>query len=576
MAERYNKLYNLPGNLYAAGSPVVICAGALLKDNQGGKMLAQLKFRNISQHTISALKVQVLGFDVSGEKVCSVEHQYLDIKVGRNGVFGAKEAIPLPEQSVRSYQVRVLAAFFVEASPYIADDEQLWEVLPGQQPLRSKLFDRELIRQYKLDTTEKSEFVPLEYKDRWLCACGEINSPEEDCVSCGMSLDELKFRLNPEMLIEEKNQRLTEEAKAAAAKENSRERSAKILKIALMIIIPLMIICVGALFVLDRVNQREQDYLSAEELYNAGSYAEAAKAYDALGNYRDAQTKADAARAVLSETNSYEKGKKFLENGRWDDAYNAFEAMGDYQDAPELKNEALYLKAKDLISQGELSAAQELFEQLGQYKDSAQLAQCFVEVLCQTEASYNAECEGPLTCSYEYDAKGQLLKKTEHFSAYQGLYDRVLEYVWNGDGSYTETEGKTVRQYDVWGICVSENGESRYHIEYAYHDSGKLKAVMYYAEDGSVAGGTMYDEQGNPIAYLYTGGNTSTISNEYDAQGRLVKQESFDSSGAFVDRTSYEYDEQGRIKRSTYMNLENVTIVTNYSYTTIYAPEIEK
>ena len=37
MAERYNKLYSLPGNLYAAGSPVIICAGALLKDVDRGE-----------------------------------------------------------------------------------------------------------------------------------------------------------------------------------------------------------------------------------------------------------------------------------------------------------------------------------------------------------------------------------------------------------------------------------------------------------------------------------------------------------------------------------------------------------
>ena len=34
MAERYTRLYSLPGNLYTPGAPIVIAAGALLKDNQ--------------------------------------------------------------------------------------------------------------------------------------------------------------------------------------------------------------------------------------------------------------------------------------------------------------------------------------------------------------------------------------------------------------------------------------------------------------------------------------------------------------------------------------------------------------
>lgn len=34
MSERYAKLSHLPENLYMEGSPVIIAAGALLKDNQ--------------------------------------------------------------------------------------------------------------------------------------------------------------------------------------------------------------------------------------------------------------------------------------------------------------------------------------------------------------------------------------------------------------------------------------------------------------------------------------------------------------------------------------------------------------
>ena len=33
MAERYTRLYTLPENLYTEGAPLVIAAGALLKDN---------------------------------------------------------------------------------------------------------------------------------------------------------------------------------------------------------------------------------------------------------------------------------------------------------------------------------------------------------------------------------------------------------------------------------------------------------------------------------------------------------------------------------------------------------------
>ena len=80
---------------------------------------------------------------------------------------------------------------------------------------------------------------------------------------------------------------------------------------------------------------------------------------------------------------------------------------------------------------------------------------------------------------------------------------------------------------------------------------------------------------GNPIRYSGADGSTSTTENQYDEQGLLVKQENFDAEGAFVDRTSFEYDEQGRLKRSTYMDLNNITSVTNYSYSLIFAPGLK-
>ena len=54
MSERYGRLYSLPENLYAEGAPVIISAGNLLKDTQTGKILAQLKIKNISSKIIKA------------------------------------------------------------------------------------------------------------------------------------------------------------------------------------------------------------------------------------------------------------------------------------------------------------------------------------------------------------------------------------------------------------------------------------------------------------------------------------------------------------------------------------------
>ena len=63
MSERYTRLFSLPENLYSVGAPVVIAAGAVLKDNQTGKVLTQLKIQNISDKAVKAATVSIVPMD---------------------------------------------------------------------------------------------------------------------------------------------------------------------------------------------------------------------------------------------------------------------------------------------------------------------------------------------------------------------------------------------------------------------------------------------------------------------------------------------------------------------------------
>ena len=102
MSERYTKLFSLPKNLYIPGAPVLLAAGALLKDNQTETTLAQLKFRSISMKAIKAVIAVVDAFDVSGAALGGVtEYQYLDLTAERDAEFGQRQAIPLPNANTR-------------------------------------------------------------------------------------------------------------------------------------------------------------------------------------------------------------------------------------------------------------------------------------------------------------------------------------------------------------------------------------------------------------------------------------------------------------------------------------------
>ena len=96
MSERYSRIFSLSENLYTKGSPVIIKAGALLKDNEYGNILAQVKYRNLENKSIKLLKVKIKALDSMGREIGGeTEFSYLDLSAKRDEDFGAKTAIPL-------------------------------------------------------------------------------------------------------------------------------------------------------------------------------------------------------------------------------------------------------------------------------------------------------------------------------------------------------------------------------------------------------------------------------------------------------------------------------------------------
>lgn len=117
---------------------MIIAAGALLKDNQTGKVLAQLKLKSISDKRIKAVKIRICSFDVARLSVGdAVEHQYLDLNINRNDEFGSKEAVPLALDTTRSFSAQVLSVIFSDDSIWEAANNAEWIPLTAQQKLSS-------------------------------------------------------------------------------------------------------------------------------------------------------------------------------------------------------------------------------------------------------------------------------------------------------------------------------------------------------------------------------------------------------------------------------------------------------
>lgn len=332
MSERYARLFSLPEDLYSVGAPVVIAAGALLKDNQTGKVLAQLKIQNISGKAIKAATVSIAPLDTIGKPLGeAVSYQYLDLNAGRDAEFGQKTPIAFPDASTRAFNVSVSEVIFSDNTVWTASDMP-WEPLSAPVPLEHAFDDRELVTQYRIKYGENCKCIFKQEKDLWRCACGALNHENERfCHKCrkeaavlaAVDLDELKAG---------KDKRL-EIAKQKAAEEKAAvEAKAKKVKKLAMIIAPFaVVVIVIGIFISGNIRTLES-YNGAISALDAKDYETAVGVLEELGDYKDSQSLLKDAR--------YHYAIELINSCNYSTAITELEALGDYENSVELRKKA--------------------------------------------------------------------------------------------------------------------------------------------------------------------------------------------------------------------------------------------
>lgn len=226
MSERYARLFALPENLYQPGSPVMILAGALLKDNQTGGILALMKFKNVGTKPIRGLKVRFFPQDLTGIDLDQpLEHQYLDLNAARDGEFGQKEPVAFPNAVTRAFRVEVFQVVFADGTLW-NQEQSSWAPMPPLQALETALGDKELCKEYQILYGANCRIMPQEDKGLWRCTCGAWNMESEaNCHACGKNLDQLKA-LDLEQLKASRDARLAREQQAMAAQQAAASQAA--------------------------------------------------------------------------------------------------------------------------------------------------------------------------------------------------------------------------------------------------------------------------------------------------------------------------------------------------------------
>lgn len=283
MEERFLKLFSLQKNLYISGAPVIIKAGALLKDNRGGKIIAQLKFQNITEKSIKALTVEIQPKNIEGEDLLEkVSYQYLDIDIKRDDEFGQDVPIVLSDNLTRAYAVKVSKVLFSDNSSWENSDSNWQSIFAEVKKIENVLPNKELAEQYRAEYGNKSKNLMISEKDLWLCSCGAVNHLQEACCHrCGCEAEKQK-----NFSIEELEKNLSE--RKACAFDNRKRK----LKIIFMAVVIVVLATAVILFGISSV-KKNSNYENALAAYEAGEYSEAEELFGKLGNYKDSKERFD-------------------------------------------------------------------------------------------------------------------------------------------------------------------------------------------------------------------------------------------------------------------------------------------
>ena len=386
MSERYKKLYHLEHRLHAAGSPVVLDAGALLLDQLSNAMLCQLRFRCIQSRPVKALRAEVQMLDAEGKALGKpVDHRYQELELTREKDYGRDTAIVLPSREARSFTVRLSQVSFADGEVW-TDEGSLWLPLPDELAL-DDCADTAAVEHFRSRFGEDARFAPTASEELWFCTCGAVNGREETrCPDCRRRRDaQLSWAggLRPGV-----------QTPPHPAEEEPEDDSPRIRPGRLIVMAAAALIVLAGLFLLPRLrtpasDPQEAAYTQAMALAESGDLSGAQAAFAALGDYRDSAEYAQQhlpywQALALQEQARQAGGEEAVLLYR--QAAEIFAALDGYGDAALRANDCLaaaeeltisplqaaYNDAAALMSAGQYRQAQAAFALLGDYLDSAE------------------------------------------------------------------------------------------------------------------------------------------------------------------------------------------------------------
>ncbi len=523
---RFNIVFDMGKPLYAKETKIIIEKAVLTKDNETGKVFAQIKMKNVLAKTLIAVKVTLTGYDVLGEKIEEKEFTYLDLAVNQGCEFGQKTPVEFQNSTVRSFNVKITETVYSDGSKLTGTEAEYYPV-PEPELLSSKLSKAEIEQYEKSNEISSADYIVTEFSDLWICTCGAINTIDSDsCYSCGASRENLKRTLDKDLLDEEikesiYNKAIVEyrpknkdcigraieilktvgsyrdskeliaryEAEIAAIDKKAADKAKARKKMAAKItgiFAGIVALCVSVVLLFNFVIMPNKKLGNAEKLINEGEYEEAYAILDELG-----ENKAIA-------KSKYNRACEMIENGNYKGAYMLLAGL-EYKDSGDKMAEIAMTLLKecnvgDTVDFGDYHGAVEWLV-LDKQEDKALL----ISKYCLDAKPYNEKYE-PVTwetCTLRQWLNGDFINETFSGAEKALICDTYLQ---NPDNPEYGTDGGNDTTDKVFLLSIDE--ATRY---FANDEARKATATDYAKEQGVYVS----EENGNSWWWLRSPGNGS-------------------------------------------------------------------
>ena len=477
--------------------------GVILKTAEDGDKLS-LAAWNLGKETVRSVYFLVKVFDDTGDQVSECRCVYQGLSIPRGG--------QLPEE--KEFSLNTDLAYRVELTCEKAalEGDAVWRQeanakehsLPEQPELSEENFPRLKYANPKysaLKTDREHYKMPIQAEGFWLCCCGTPVQDGQQCPRCGDTWEHVELCFSQPYLMERQQKAVRERAAKRATALGSRLESVK----------------------RERAEAAEAEETARKnKIYNTAatlqkekrpaSLREAAKEYEKISGWRDADEQAKSCLTLADEIEekerieeeerrereakeaaerkrktkkiaaivtpiviacvafvivlttviipnaNYNKALALKNSGDYEAAIAAFEAMNGYKDSADQIYECSYEYAVTLKSNGDYVAASAAFEALDGYKDSADQAK---------------------ECSYEYAVD---LKDA-------GDYEAAIK-VFMFLGEYKDSNDQVQECTYSYAVSLKENGDyesaiSTFEVLNGYKDSAdQIEQIkpLYYKE----------------------------------------------------------------------------------------------